>query len=83
MTLKDRCKSEESRKRLEIEDVADVVRERRLRWFGRLERKDARDWVIKWVCKNMATEEMLVFNTVTEFSQHFKTTANGLHPVNM
>ena len=34
VTLKDRCKSEELRKRLEIEDVADVVRKRRLGWFG-------------------------------------------------
>ena len=31
VTLKDRCKSEELRKRLDIEDVADVVRKSRLR----------------------------------------------------
>ena len=36
--LKDRCKSEELRKRLDIEDVADVVRKSRLGWFGHLER---------------------------------------------
>ena len=40
VTLKDRCKSEELRKRLDIEDVADVVRKSRLRWFGHLERKE-------------------------------------------
>ena len=34
VTLKDRCKSEELRKRLEIEDVADVARRSRLGWFG-------------------------------------------------
>ena len=38
VTLKDRCKSEELRKRLDIEDVADVVRKSRLGWFGHLER---------------------------------------------
>ena len=41
------------RKRLEIEDVAEVVRKSRLGWFGHLERKDAGDWV--FVCRNMAT----------------------------
>ena len=45
MTLKDRCKSKELIKRLEIEDVADVDRKSRLGWFGHLERKDAGDWV--------------------------------------
>ena len=34
MILKDRCNSEELRKRLDIEDVADVVRKSRLGWFG-------------------------------------------------
>ena len=53
VTLKDRCKSEELRKRLEIEDAADVVRKSRLGWFGHLERKDEGDWVS--ACRNMAT----------------------------
>ena len=52
MTLKERCKSEELRKRLEIEDVADVVRKSRLGWFGHLERKDAGDCVS--ACRNIA-----------------------------
>ena len=39
------CKREELRKRLDIEDVADVVRMSRLGWFGHLERKDEGDWV--------------------------------------
>ena len=47
-----RHQSEELRKRLEIEDVADVVRKSRLGWFGHLERKDAGDWVS--ACRNMA-----------------------------
>ena len=40
VTLKDRCKSEELRKRLVIADIADVVGKSRLGWFGHLERKD-------------------------------------------
>ena len=40
VTLKDRCKSEELRKLLDIEDVADVVIKSRLGWFGHLERKE-------------------------------------------
>ena len=51
VTLKDRCKSEELRKRLDIEDVADVVRKSRLGWFGHLERKHEGDWVS--ACRNM------------------------------
>ena len=51
VTLKDRCKSEELRKRLDIEDVADVVRKSRLGWFGHLERKDEGDWAS--ACRNM------------------------------
>ena len=50
-TFKYRCKSEELRKRLDIEDVADVVRKSRLGWFGHLERKDDADWVS--ACRNM------------------------------
>jgi len=45
VTLKDRCKSEELRKRLDIEDVADVVMKSRLGWLSHLDRKDAGDWV--------------------------------------
>ena len=45
VTLKNRCKSEELRKRLDNEDVADVIRKSKLRWFGYLERKEGGDWV--------------------------------------
>ena len=51
----DRCKSEELRKRWEIEDIADVARKSRLRLFGHLEKKGARDWVS--ACRNMAIVE--------------------------
>ena len=57
VTLRDRCKSEELRKRLDIEDVVDVVRKSRLRWFGHLERKDVRDWTS--VCRNIVVQEIL------------------------
>ena len=51
--MKDRRKSEELRKRLDIEDVADVVGKSRLEhWFGHLERRNERDWVS--ACRNMA-----------------------------
>ena len=36
------------RKRLDIEDVADVIRRSRLRWFGHLERKERGDCVSTW-----------------------------------
>jgi len=51
VTLKDRCISEELKKRLDIEDLADVVRKSRLRWFSHLKRKDKGDWVS--ACRNM------------------------------
>ena len=50
VTLKDRCKSEDLRERLNIEDVADVVRKSRLGWFGHLERKDEGDSWQKYGC---------------------------------
>ena len=43
VTSKDRCKSGALRKRLDIEDVADVIRKSRLRWFGHMERKAGGD----------------------------------------
>ena len=39
------------RKRLNIEDVADVIRRSRLRWFGHSERKEGGDWVS--ACRKM------------------------------
>ena len=49
--MKDRCKREELRKRLDIEDVAEVVRKSRLGRFGHFERNDEGDWVS--ACRNM------------------------------
>ena len=51
VTLTDRCRSEELRKRLDVEDVEDVVRKSRLGWFGYLERKEVGDWLS--ACRNM------------------------------
>ena len=51
VTLKDRCKSEELRKRLNTEDVAGVIIKSRLIWFGYLERKDGGVWAL--ACRNM------------------------------
>ena len=45
VTLKDRKSSEELRHRIGIENVADVIRRGRLRWFGHVERKEDNDWV--------------------------------------
>ena len=38
VSLRDRKSSEELRQRLHIPDIADVIRQRRLRWFGHIER---------------------------------------------
>ena len=39
------------RKRLDVENIADLIRKSRLRWFGHLERKEGGDWVL--ACRNM------------------------------
>jgi len=41
VTLKDRNSSEELRNKLEIVGVSNIVRQRRLRWFGHVKRRDA------------------------------------------
>ena len=45
VSLKNRISSVELCGRLGVEEVADVVRRSRLRWFGHLERKNSGDWV--------------------------------------
>jgi hypothetical protein len=45
VSLKDRCKSDELRNRLGIEDIVDVVRKSRLRWFGHVERRGDNEWI--------------------------------------
>ena len=45
VTLKNRILGKELYSRLNVEEVADVVRRGRLRWFGHLERKSESDWV--------------------------------------
>jgi hypothetical protein len=51
VSLKNRVSNEELNSRLAVEQVADVVRQGRLRWFGHLERKDSDDWVSS--CRNI------------------------------
>ena len=45
VSLKDRLTSKELRENLQIENIAEVVRRARLRWFAHVERKDDEDWV--------------------------------------
>ena len=45
VSLKDRRSSVDLYKSLGIENVAEVVRRGRLRWFGHVERKDKDEWV--------------------------------------
>ena len=45
--LKDRLPSKELRERLEVGDIALVLQQNRLRWYGHVLRKDDDDWVKK------------------------------------
>ena len=45
--LADKVKSDELRRRLRIEDIKSVLRRRRLRWFGHVQRKQDDEWVKK------------------------------------
>ena len=45
VSLKDRNLTADLYHSLGIENVAEVVRRSRLRWFGHVERKDKDDWV--------------------------------------
>ena len=51
VTLKDRFKSEDLKKRVDIEDVVDVIRKSRLGRFCHFKRKEGGDWVS--ACRNM------------------------------
>ena len=43
--LNERKKSEEPRELLRLEPVSLMIKKSRLRWFGRVDRKDDNDWV--------------------------------------
>ena len=43
--LKDRVPSKELRERLGVDDVALILQQNRLRWYGHVLRKDVDDWV--------------------------------------
>ena len=45
VSLKDRRTSKELREKVQVENILDVVRRARLRWFGHVERKSDEDWV--------------------------------------
>ena len=45
--LKDRLTSKELRERLGVDDIASVLQQNRLRWYGHVLRKDDEDWVKK------------------------------------
>ena len=45
--LKDRLPSKELRERLGVDDLALVLQQNRLRWYGHVLRKDDDDWVKK------------------------------------
>ena len=45
--LKDRLSSKELRERLGIDDIALVLQQNMLRWYGHVLRKDDDDWVKK------------------------------------
>ena len=47
VSLRERCTNMELREKLGIESVSDVLRRRRLRWFGHVLRKEDEDWVKK------------------------------------
>jgi len=45
--LKDRLPSKELRKRLSVDDIALILQQNRLRWYGHVLQKDDGDWVKK------------------------------------
>jgi len=52
VTLKDRLPSKELRERLGIDDIALVLQQNRLRWYGHVLQKEDDDWVKKlWSMK--------------------------------
>jgi len=47
--IKDRLPSKELRERLGIDDIALVLQQNRLRWYGHVLRTDDDDWVKKYM----------------------------------
>ena len=45
--LKDRLPSKELRERLVVDDIALILQQNRLRWYGHVLRKEDNDWVKK------------------------------------
>ena len=55
VTLKNRISSKEVYSCLNVEEVSDVVRRGRLRWFGHLERKSESNWVSS--CRDLVLDD--------------------------
>lgn len=47
VSLRDEIPSEELRRRIGIENIRDIIRRGRLRWYGHIQRKEDSDWVKK------------------------------------
>ena len=47
VTMRDRCPCEELRAWVGIKPIVDVMRQRRLRWFGYIERREDNSWLKK------------------------------------
>jgi len=47
--LKDRLPSKELRERLGVDDIALILQQNRLRWYGHVLRKDDDDWEKKYI----------------------------------
>ena len=47
VTMRDRYPCEELRARVGIKPIVDVMRQRRLRWFGHIERREDNSWLKK------------------------------------
>ena len=49
MMLLDRIPSKELRERLGLDNIISVLQQNRLRWYGRVLRKEDNDWVKKFM----------------------------------
>ena len=64
--LKDRFPSKELRERLGIDDIALVLQQNRLRWYGHLLRKEDDDWVKKCMEYDKLSRSSLVLDPLLQ-----------------
>jgi len=55
--LKDRLPSKELRERLSVNDIALILQQNRLRWYGHVLRKDDDDWVKKCMSMKLRVQD--------------------------